>query len=815
MKLLNEIVIELLGGCNLECDFCFNKQGNENGRLMPLKKIFEILADIHKSGITTVRFTGGEPFLRKDLFDILKKAKSYNLYVILNTNGFLINNENKHYFKYVDLVLFSFHYLDRYKPIEKATKSLKDYNLKIIYCTIIRKENINQINTYYDLVSKIKQPNFFEWFLLRQIPNEINKKPLSNKDIEKIYQTIFYHNKKYKLNIKIANSLPFCTIKNNLQSICKGGSFDSGHSRLLIDRDCNYKLDYSSEVLGNFRNKKILDVWNSKKLENIRNYNGLDKDCKKCYYLKKCKGGLIGREYLFDYSNVKHLASVIIPTFNDSKRLSLLIKSLENQTINNFEVIIVDDGSTDDTKNTSKKLINNSILSIRYFYLNNTTIFGAGIARNFGAKHSKGDVLIFLDQDNVANNKLVENHLKEQENNDVILGYYSGYGNKKYYYDFEKLQKFVKKEMSIKKVLSEFRNNVFYNPESYSREPWKYFVSANFSIKKSLFLKYLFDENIIQWTGEDIDLGYRLHKDNNKIIFSKKCLSYNSSNKPMFNQKKFVSSMEVMIYLFNKYKTKEIEKFCIEWFNHVPNKFKNKYKLNFKNNKFEFKRKTIKIAFRLDDIGKLTNKTKQIIDFFAESKIPINLEVIPKKLNKDMIDYLLSLTKIMKLEIHQHGYSHFNYSQSNNHKYEFSDKRDLKTQEYEISKGREILVRHFGNLFYNSFTPPFHGFDYSTLKILNKLNFKSISALNAINFTSEIHQVNGDIDIIKNYEKNEFYPLNKIIEIYDNILYKKDKICIVLHPEKFNSISKINLLIELIKYFKKDKNLQFDLLSKM
>ncbi len=122
--------------------------------------------------------------------------------------------------------------------------------------------------------------------------------------------------------------------------------------------------------------------------------------------------------------------------------------------------------------------------------------------------------------------KLIYNHLIEQENNDIILGYYSGYGNKKFYYDFKILHKYVLKKSPIKKILSEFRKNVFDNPESYNKEPWKYFVSANFSIKKLLFFRYYFDEKIIKWTGEDIDLGYRLYKNKNKIIFSKKCLSF-------------------------------------------------------------------------------------------------------------------------------------------------------------------------------------------------------------------------------------------------------------------------------------------------
>ena len=79
--------------------------------------------------------------------------------------------------------------------------------------------------------------------------------------------------------------------------------------------------------------------------------------------------------------------SVIIPTFNAQKRLLLLLKSLDNQSVNNFEVIVVDDGSTDGTGETIAGLMKSYDFSLSYYYLDNTDIFGAGIARNYGAKH--------------------------------------------------------------------------------------------------------------------------------------------------------------------------------------------------------------------------------------------------------------------------------------------------------------------------------------------------------------------------------------------------------------------------------------------
>lgn len=298
MNLPNEIIIELTRKCNLDCDFCFNKQGTYNSCGISQKEIFKVLQEVSDSGIKAVRFTGGEPFLRKDLCEILRKAKSLGMYVILNTNSFLIDEGNKDCFNYVDLVLFSLHNTARFEKVKEKMDMLKDYNLKIMLGTILIQLNIDHLEDYYDFISKLDSKNFVEWFLLRPIPNKSNKKPITKKDIRIIYEKVVQYNKEYNMDIKIANALPFCAIDEDLQSICKGGHFDSGYTRLVIDAAGNYKADYFSNILGNISSSNILDVWNSREIKDIREFKKIDEKCKTCCHLTKCRGGLIGKEYL-------------------------------------------------------------------------------------------------------------------------------------------------------------------------------------------------------------------------------------------------------------------------------------------------------------------------------------------------------------------------------------------------------------------------------------------------------------------------------------------------------------------------------------
>lgn len=85
--------------------------------------------------------------------------------------------------------------------------------------------------------------------------------------------------------------------------------------------------------------------------------------------------------------------SIIIPTYNSFKKLLRALESLQNQTFQNFEVIIIDDGSTDET---SQKIA--EVLSPRFFYFYKTN-GGPASARNFGIQKATGKYLCFLDAD--------------------------------------------------------------------------------------------------------------------------------------------------------------------------------------------------------------------------------------------------------------------------------------------------------------------------------------------------------------------------------------------------------------------------------
>ncbi len=95
--------------------------------------------------------------------------------------------------------------------------------------------------------------------------------------------------------------------------------------------------------------------------------------------------------------------SVIIPTYNRARLIGQTIESVVNQTFQDFEILVIDDGSTDNTKEVVEKM-EKTLDRVHYFKKRNEE---RGVARNFGIKKSIGKYLVFLDSDDL----MFPNHL--------------------------------------------------------------------------------------------------------------------------------------------------------------------------------------------------------------------------------------------------------------------------------------------------------------------------------------------------------------------------------------------------------------------
>lgn len=114
----------------------------------------------------------------------------------------------------------------------------------------------------------------------------------------------------------------------------------------------------------------------------------------------------------------KDLVSIIMPSYNTGKFIKKTINSVLSQTYTNWELIIVDDCSTDDTD-----YIVNSFKDQRIRYLKNTVNSGAAISRNKAIKEAKGKWIAFLDSDDLWEKEKLEIQIKFMKDNNYHFSY--------------------------------------------------------------------------------------------------------------------------------------------------------------------------------------------------------------------------------------------------------------------------------------------------------------------------------------------------------------------------------------------------------
>lgn len=139
----------------------------------------------------------------------------------------------------------------------------------------------------------------------------------------------------------------------------------------------------------------------------------------------------------------KKMVSIIIPTYNSGKYLLEAIESCLNQTYKNIEIIVIDDGSTDNTKYLLKNYIEEG--KIKYFYQQNR---GRSAARNLGLEKASGEFIQFLDADDYIHHKKIEKQIKLfNKNKDIGLVYFG--------------EIYIKDNVQIHKLLKKVRSKNF------------------------------------------------------------------------------------------------------------------------------------------------------------------------------------------------------------------------------------------------------------------------------------------------------------------------------------------------------------------
>jgi len=297
-----EVMIEIEPRCNLDCEFCFNKNSfaekdrNIENKLTP-EFVRKIIDSAVSSGIKIIRFTGGEPLLRKDIWGLAEYVKKKDIELRLNTNGTLIKNLStaKKIAKYFDNLLLPIQYTDIFlknadaQAKFKAIYLLRRAGVKVIRIgTVATKEVIQNLDKVFNFVDFLPVD---KWELYRVIATPKNKRSFTRKNVKDLVEGLIKIKNKTDKIINLINAIPFCSYDpEKIQQVAIGADAVDGHERLAVDpRGFAKPIYYMRENIGDPTD--ILSCWNHPFMKKMRNLEFVPKECKKCVFLEKCKGG--------------------------------------------------------------------------------------------------------------------------------------------------------------------------------------------------------------------------------------------------------------------------------------------------------------------------------------------------------------------------------------------------------------------------------------------------------------------------------------------------------------------------------------------
>lgn len=308
--------------------------------------------------------------------------------------------------------------------------------------------------------------------------------------------------------------------------------------------------------------------------------------------------------------------SIIIPCYNVEKYIEKTIKSVLSQTYSNFELLLINDGSTDNTFKIIKQLEETDD-RIRVFSQEN---LGVSQTRNKGISLSKGEFIYFLDGDDLIENNLLEkaNEIFDKKEIDVFsFGYDVFRGENRL-------------ELSNKK----FDSSILTSKEFLKR----FFVKdipqsiCSLIVKKEIFKNLYFKENMV--VGEDLEFQIQLLLNNEINIYYSSDMFFHyirrensatTTNKMNINYFNILLCFENLRKQILKKKIKEFFNYHIEIFFSTINGLSKK---NFKKENYaDIKKELAKYDYILDSF-KFRFKKREVILLILIVLYKINLKLV-------------------------------------------------------------------------------------------------------------------------------------------------------------------------------------------
>ena len=208
-----------------------------------------------------------------------------------------------------------------------------------------------------------------------------------------------------------------------------------------------------------------------------------------------------------DYES-KALISIIVPIYNVEKYLRQCLDSIQDQTYQNFECLLINDGSSDNSADICREYVSKDS-RFRYIEKENG---GVSSARNLGIEHSKGEYITFIDSDDWVDSDYLEVLYTAliDENADISVSTYKRFhmaDNCWYVHSFQR--GYEKRVFTNQELIDEFIDLDTFD--------YSYRYVCGKLVRKCLLDKIAFNE--MTTLGEDMEFWLKLYLISNKVVF--------------------------------------------------------------------------------------------------------------------------------------------------------------------------------------------------------------------------------------------------------------------------------------------------------
>lgn len=235
--------------------------------------------------------------------------------------------------------------------------------------------------------------------------------------------------------------------------------------------------------------------------------------------------------------------SIVLPCYNIENYLERCIKSIESQTFTDFEALFINDGSTDETVETFKKIKPDSRFKM-FSKINE----GSGFARNYGLEKAQGQYLYFMDPDDLIDQDLLEVNLEYMEKYDADLNIFG----------LRKVE-----ESTGKEVVSTPPQELILEPGAQIKKRLpEVSKSVNISAVWNKFYKHHFlKEHNLKFTnlpvGQDYEFNWNIYDKAEKMVIIPNALYSYHVNRPgsvrtEYNSNQYVSEKIILETMINK-----------------------------------------------------------------------------------------------------------------------------------------------------------------------------------------------------------------------------------------------------------------------